>query len=482
VITEPSSNKIFSQRFWLGEIDARIPAVFRVALGAILLFDVLDRLRDLFSFFTDLGIVPRAVVSAGPLRWSIFALAGTPTPTAALFLLGVPIAVALIVGYQTRVASVLGWVYVNSLMNRNPFVCDGGDAVLRLLLFWSMFADLGARFSLDCRLGRRTAQATVPALAIRCLQLQIAFIYLFTFFAKSGVYWRDGSAVLRVLENPQWSRGIGPFLARSPLVCKALTRGTQLVEATFALLVFSPWRPRLTRAVAICGGVALHVGIFLTIRVGLFSLIMPVSYLVYLAPEWIDRAEYWLCGELFIAPAPPGEPGAWTARFRRVGFALLALTFVPALLVQVVRVGSSRPLPRPLAQWIAFFSLEQNWKMFAPDPPKFDFRWTGPGVLSDGRPIDVVSTVAPGLGRPVGFIYNRWHKLGNNLIGQTPLLMSGVGSYLCRRYNGDFPGPKLAHFELALIVTPVPATSTPAPAPVSVFRQSCFAAESSPSE
>src|SRR6185369_10928911 len=148
-----------------------------------------------------------------------------------------------------------------------PYVNDGGDAVLRLLLFWSMFADLGARYSLDCRLGRRPARATVPAIAVRCLQVQIAIIYLFTFLAKTGVTWRDGTAVLLVLENPQWSRGLGPLVARSPGLCKALSRATLVVEGVFPLLVFSPWRPRLARAAAIVLGTALHLGIFLTIRV-----------------------------------------------------------------------------------------------------------------------------------------------------------------------------------------------------------------------
>src|SRR5581483_10484371 len=189
----------------------------------------------------------------------------------------------------------------------------------------------GARFSLDCRLGRRAARATVPALPVRCLQVQIAIIYLITCIAKSGATWRGGTAVLLVLQNPQWSRGLGPLIARAPALCRALARATLLIEGAFPLLVFSPWRPRACRAAAIALGTALHLGIFCTIRVGLFSLVMPVSYLVFLAPEWIDRAERRLRGrgparEAPRAASPPAP--RWAALRRRAGLALLTLTFL----------------------------------------------------------------------------------------------------------------------------------------------------------
>src|SRR4051794_39296963 len=84
-----SSNPL-RRAFWIGEVDARVPALLRIVLGVILLSDVFDRLGDLFTFFTDLGAVPRG---GSPVshHWSVFALTGQPAPVAALFLLGVPI-------------------------------------------------------------------------------------------------------------------------------------------------------------------------------------------------------------------------------------------------------------------------------------------------------------------------------------------------------------------------------------------------------
>ena len=70
-----------------------------------------------------------------------------------------------------------------------------------------------------------------------------------------------------------------------------LTRATLVIEAAIPLLVFSPFRTNLTRTIAIAGGVALHLGIFLTMRVGIFSQVMPLSYLAFVPIRWIDAGE-----------------------------------------------------------------------------------------------------------------------------------------------------------------------------------------------
>lgn len=468
----PADNP-FRREYWTGGIDARIAALFRIAVGLVLVSDIADRLRDLFTFFTDLGVVPRGSLSGGVLlRWSIFNLSGRPGATAVLFLLGFPIAIAFTVGYRTRAATVLAWIYVSSMINRNPVICDGGDTVLRLLLFWSMFADLGARFSADCWLGRRTPQGTIPASPIRCMQLQIVMIYFFTFLAKRGTSWHDGTAVLRILENMQWSRGLGPFLSHHPLACKFLARGTLVVEGSFSLLVLSPWRPGLTRAIALLLGTALHFGIFLTIRVGIFSLIMPASYVVFVMPAWIDRAQMWLTRRSPASVAAPPPFGRWAARRRAVQLVMLALTFGPALGAQILFTRSGR-VPRRLSRWLTLFALQQDWRMFSPDTPPAEVSWTAPGFLVDGRAVEVTTAVAPGFGPPTGFVYTRWHKLGNNLVGQPEDLVRALGRYLCRRYNGTAAGPsQLDHFELVLrikpIVPPGPSTQT------TYLRQRCL--------
>src|SRR5262249_40457705 len=230
-----ASENIFRRDFWLGEVDARPAALLRIGLGLLIVTDLLDRLRDFHAFYAPGGILPGAGDPVpGGLHFSLFGLAHSRGAVLALFLCGLPVAAAFVLGYRTRLASVLLWAFVTSLQNRNPLVCDGGDLVVLALLFWMMFTDSGAVMSLDVRLGRRPRQPTTPAIGLRMLQLQVALIYLTTFLAKSGSTWREGSAVLYALASSDWGRGLGPALAAHPALCRALTWGTLAFEGSFA--------------------------------------------------------------------------------------------------------------------------------------------------------------------------------------------------------------------------------------------------------
>jgi hypothetical protein len=360
-----------------------------------------------------------------------------------------------------------------SLWNRNPVVCDGGDAVVLVLLFWSMFADLGARFSLDVRLGRRPAAARVPAAALRFLLLQVAYIYLITFLSKRGSSWIGGTAVQLAAGSPDWGRGLGPLVASSAGLSAALTWATLAIEGLFPLLLLSPWRARRLRAIALCAGLALHIGIFLTMGVGIFSLVMPASYLVLLRPEWLDSLARRLpCLAAVPEPAPPSD---------RAPRARLMLALLGAQLVLVVAAQLSLALlgrePATLSWELRALGHYQNWYMFAPDVPATSVRIEAPGRLTDGGRVDVIEAAEPRLLPPRTFFFSRWHKLRYALAGSGPAVVHAMGRYLCRRYNGDTAGAKLARFEIVLHAEPIALPSGTPPPPKAgqvVLRQPCL--------
>ncbi len=452
--------RIYRREFWLGEVDARPAALFRAALGLLVIADLWDRLRDFHAFYTKAGLASGV---GGLVRWSVFDLAPSPGARLALFLLGFVLAAAFAAGYRTRLATVLLWAFMVSLFYASPFVCSGGDAVVLVLLFWAMFADLGAAASLDVRLGRRPPCPTVAAAPIRFLQLQVAYIYLVTFFAKTGPTWWSGEAVRLAVENPDWGRGLGSVLAQYPVLCMALTWGALAVEGLFPLLVFSPWRPAVLRTLALGMGLALHAGIFFTMRVGNFSLVMPVSYLVFVPAAWLDRAL-------------PESRDAVAAQARPRARALLAGVLAAQLAAIVAAQLSIALRNRPLgfaARELALMGHHQGWYMFSPDVPTTRVEIAMPGVLTDGSAVDLVAAVAPGLGAPASFAYRRWHKLRQNLVRPPQDLALALGRFVCRRYNGERGGPKLARFELrARRVSWRDETRTPAFDVL--LRQSCL--------
>ena len=138
-------------------IDTRSLAVFRIALGLVILADLLIKVPDLAAFYTDDGVLPRALLAEqvgarAPALLPILNLVphvavDGVVGQALLFVLAGAVAVLLVAGWQTRWVTIASWILLTSLQARNPAVRNAGDDMFRLLLFWSMFLPLGATWS-----------------------------------------------------------------------------------------------------------------------------------------------------------------------------------------------------------------------------------------------------------------------------------------------------------------------------------------------
>jgi len=134
-------------------IDLRSLALLRITAAVFLLIDLADRARLLITNYTDAGAHPRAVALTYYQYGlpSLHLMAGSARVQLALFVLAGIAAALLAVGWRTWIATFVSWYLLGSLHARNELVLDGGDYVLRHLLFWSLFLPLGARWSLDAR-------------------------------------------------------------------------------------------------------------------------------------------------------------------------------------------------------------------------------------------------------------------------------------------------------------------------------------------
>src|SRR5690349_19321257 len=136
-------------------LDLRSLALFRIALGAVLLGDLIWRAQDLTVFYTDFGVLPRAALLdkfSPPARFSIHMMSGQLIIQAILFLVAAAFAVMLIAGVRTRLAAFASWFMVVSIQTRNPVILQGGDVYLRLLAFSAILLPLGALYSVDSAL------------------------------------------------------------------------------------------------------------------------------------------------------------------------------------------------------------------------------------------------------------------------------------------------------------------------------------------
>ena len=457
--------RVLAPETWFGFTDARPLALLRIAIGLILIEDWIDRLRDLSTFLGDSGIVPLGR-SAG--AWSLFDGVKSPTSLGVLYGLGLVAIVAFTCGYRTRLSTLLTWAFVYSAQTRNLLICDSGDTLIRTLLFWGLFVDLGARFSLDVRLRRRPPARWIPVLGVRFMQMQIALMYLVTALAKSGSSWADGTAIQRALLNPDFGRPTGIWLAGMPWLCHLMTHATRAIEGGFPVLVFLPWCQPWARRAGVLAGTLLHLGIFVFMKVGFFSPIVIASYLVFVDGPALDRVARSLRrlraeGD---ETAPPPHPYAEQLCL------LLLCQFLLIIHSQIHAASDPEVIEMNVTgTW-------QNWRMFAPNPPAVSYHFSSEGIDGSGVPVDVLAAVAPAFAARGGFRYTRWNKLRSNLEGTTddPNL-AVLGRYICDRYNRETSRLPLKSFDLYVDITRLPVAHLPLDAQdqtlVLRLRQSC---------
>jgi predicted DCC family thiol-disulfide oxidoreductase YuxK len=283
-------------------IDYRTLALFRICLGAIILVDILLRSRDFTAFFTDQGIIPRQLA----LNWwpdnatmSLYFINGGAFFNAALVLITVILAIAVMVGYRTRLAVVLSWILIVSLHQRSSILSHGGDDLVRLLLFWSMFLPLGARFSFDAAMEKTEPYPNdaVFSVASAGILLQTLYVYWVGALLKTGEAWHlNHSAIFYALSSEEYATNAGRWVLQNmePLL-PSLTQFVYLIELFGPVFLLAPLLLLYQRLPILFLLVCLHIGILVTLNVGFFPFASITSLLLFIPSEvWQSIRQNWV--------------------------------------------------------------------------------------------------------------------------------------------------------------------------------------------
>ncbi|HEU5115214.1 MAG TPA: HTTM domain-containing protein [Isosphaeraceae bacterium] len=275
-------------RFWFSPVSARPLGAFRIVFGLIAFVNYALLWPQADLWLSDAGWLqgPEAGQMAGMLRLSPLIYVQDPLTVRVVLGLAMGSALLLAVGWRTRVVSVVFYLLALSIHHRNLLTCAGPDAVLMNFAFLLMFCPSGAAFSLDARRrARRRGTAAEPLIlpwAQRLMQLQVSLIYLATALYKgAGASWADGTALHLVLSNTSFRRYTFGLLEGPVELINLLTYSTLLLEFALPFLLWF----RATRPFVIAAGVALHVGIGLTVNIPIFGELMIASYLLFVSPQ-----------------------------------------------------------------------------------------------------------------------------------------------------------------------------------------------------
>lgn len=441
-------------RRWLGRrfrVDTRALAALRIALGSLLVLDLVLRARHLVVFYTDAGVLPRSLLrgTGSYPAVSVHALSGSVWMQALLFLVAGLAAIALLVGYRTRLATLVSLLLLVSLQARNPLVLNAGDTLLRRLLFWGLFLPLGERLALDADEG--PPRTDVSGLATVGLLGQVVAVYVVNAVMKLRAdAWLSGRALRLVFDLDQFTVLAGDLLANTPALLSALGWLWLSVLTVSPLLVVFTGRGRAVLAGLFIGG---HAGMLVTVWVGIFPLVSIAALFPFLPAFVWDHL--WSRGpSVGLTDRLPGATSLssvsrWEGagrlpvrirtgadRFRtalgRLRGPLLIIVFVAMLVSNAATLGVA-PVDDSTVP-------EQSWDMFAPVPPGVDGWFVAPGATTNGQQVDALASEPLSWDRPSELASTypsaRWRKylLGLRAGGTEPH-RAALAGYLCQRWN-----------------------------------------------
>lgn len=273
------------QAFWFQPHQAYPLGLVRIAFGALVIVWTLWLLPIRGALLGPDGVVPEQPSIAN--TWGLFAVWNTDEAILIGIVVLLVAAIALIVGWHSRIAAVVVFVLILSLERRNPWMFNSGDALVRIEALLIALSPCGAALSLDQR--RRTgafwSAQTRPNWPIRLLQVQFSILYLAAVQVKlTGQPWLEGTAVSYVLRIEDMTRiPLPQWLVTNALATNAMTWSVIAIELAVGILV---WFPRF-RPWVLSAGIVMHLLIDLTIQIGIFSYAMFVLYLAWVPVEWI---------------------------------------------------------------------------------------------------------------------------------------------------------------------------------------------------
>jgi uncharacterized membrane protein YphA (DoxX/SURF4 family) len=274
------------ERFWFAPQPTSSLAMFRIAIGAVAFAWTLSLLPDLYAFFSSHGLEPRAPYHPPVGVWGVLNTFPNYSVAIALFVTLLVASLCLLVGYHTRLASVLVFVGVLSFEHRAPSIWNSGDGLLRIATFFLMLAPAGASLSVDRWRRARDRFWEFPARApwaLRLVQIQVSAVYLSAvWFKLHGPDWLHGTAVSYAARMADYNRFPLPaVLSHSPFFSAAMTYWTMAVELMLGILLWN----RRARPFVLALGLALHLVLGLSMTLAFFSETMLACYLAFVSPE-----------------------------------------------------------------------------------------------------------------------------------------------------------------------------------------------------
>ncbi len=433
-------------------LDLRSLALFRIVVGLCLIGSLIRRGSEAGTFYSSVGVLPAEVLLRGRENiMSLHLISDTVEVQYAIFLVALAFAIAFTAGYRTRLSAFVSWLLWLSLLTRNPLSANGGDWELRLLLFWSMFLPLNGAWAVDKPPFRPLTQLSPATVA---LTLQIGAVYWFAAAEKMGPAWlTERSAAYYALHIDMVATPLGTRLLEFPELVRWIAVATIAVEFLGPFLVILPWKTNAARIAAVLLFMSFHLGIGLTMRLGLFTWISALAWVVFLPGSvWRPRVDGRAVDRSLVRDA----------------------VVVASVIMAALNLMNPRLRPRALGETSTYHYVatllgwEQRWPMFAPRPSTMNPWWSIEGVTPAGRRLDLWAGGAPGV-KPAtweaAYRNSEWFGYLFQVMAGKPFHHEALADYFCGEWNGQGPFSKDNQPRRQIDTVSVTVVSIPTAAP-----------------
>ena len=451
--------------FWFGQTGTRSLSLFRILFSLLLLRDAIYHLFLIEKFYLDQGMFPLSIrdelmpIAKGLASSYVF----SSSVIAYCWFLGwIAALLCLLIGYRTRLMSVLSFIFLVVIHLRNPYILNGADTVFRVLSFWILFLPLDRHYTIF----KTNAGSFTYSFPLRMIQLQAALIYLMTgIFKQYGVTWKQGTAVYYAMQLDSLLLPSGSWLFQiaPSWLMYFLNYYVLFAELAFLPLVFLPFIQPGAKIIALvlCG--LMHLGIFVFMSIPNFALVMIFSYVLFLEERWIITLErkisrfklvQWLTNSHSENESltPERHSANRSRQLLITCFLSLAMFIVFASLYDaIINKGSYKRVPTDVS-WSALvrvISLNQNWRIFAPNPFWKESWVEVQGLQSDGSKQTIYPVNPREDGPPRRYLGPdmRLKKYESNLLHDhgREALLKGFANYFCR-------DTRQTHFERIVVL------------------------------
>ncbi len=279
--------------FFYKKTDATALCIFRILFGFFLFLNGISLVQDFHEWF---GLGDKALI---PLQDSMNFYSNfrvniyrwlSPTEFSAWFVLGsyIVTSIFVMIGFKTRLSTIVCFILMVSMQNRNYSILNSGDTLMRCMLFLMIFAPTHVKYSVDAYFRKQRGIAYSPEISlvtIRLMQLQFSLVYFATtLFKLKGYDWVDGTAVYYTSRLVNFQRIVLPIVFDFPSLVKFATWSALFIEFAMGTLV---WVKEL-RIWVLLAGLLLHLGIEVSMSIGFFEWVMIAAYILFLEPKEVD--------------------------------------------------------------------------------------------------------------------------------------------------------------------------------------------------